>query len=147
MIVLIHNVSSVQKLVDMARLVYSMGLGLLVATRVYGAAAQSGVPEATRIALRHRGSLLVLHDLDDAIELLRPSRVYVVTAEHARRTVSPGELAVDERTIIAFSGGDPDFTLEEASKGEPIYLQGLKHRIGPIAEASIILYPIVRGSG
>ena len=136
--------SSVQKLVDMARLVYSMGFKVLVATRVYGAAAQSGIPEATRIALRHGGSLLVLQDLDDAIELLKPRNVYIVTSEYAERRVEPEGFDPGGESLLAFNGGEPDFTLEEAKKGEPIYLEGLEQRIGPIAEASIILYSIRR---
>ncbi|MCE4613199.1 MAG: RecB-family nuclease [Desulfurococcales archaeon] len=136
--------SSVQKLVDMARLVYSMGFKVLVATRVYGAAAQSGVPEATRIALKHGGSLLVLQDIDDAIDLLKPRSVYIVTSDYAERKVNPEEFNPDDGSLLAFNGGEPDFTLEEARKGQPIYLAGLEQRIGPIAEASILLYSVKR---
>ncbi len=139
----IHNVSSYQRLNDMARLVYALGLDVLVATKVYGGAAQSGVPEVTRMALKHGKSFVALPDLPDAVEVLKPDRVVIVSREHAAQTIDPGDLAVSEGTVmIVFNGGEPDFTRAEASLGTPVYFRGLDERIGAIAEAGIILYAI-----
>ncbi len=141
----IHNVSSVQRVVDMARLVYSLGLGTLVVTKAYGGAAQSGVPEAYRLALREGGRLIVLPDLEDAIELLSPDRVVLVSHEHAREMLPPERIASGRgRVLLVFSGAEPDFSAREAGLGDPVYLEGAPGRLGALAEAAIILYALRR---
>lgn len=141
---LIHNVSSVQRLLDFARLVYSLGLNTLVASKVYGAAAQSGVPEAMRLAFKLNRGLLVLSDLEDALELLKPDVTLLVSAEHAVEYIDPFNPPVySGRVLIAFNGGDPDFSAGEARFGRPVYVKGVSGRLGAIAEASLILYPLL----
>lgn len=143
---LLHNVSSVQRVVDMARLVYALGYDKLVVTKAYGGAAQSGVPEAMRLALKEGKSLIVLPDLPDALELLKPDTLLIVSRDYASHLIAPGRVPrVEGRTIVAFSGSEPDFTVEEARRGTPVYIEGVPGRLGPIAEASIILYLLGRG--
>ena len=147
----IHNVSSVQRVVDMARLTYSLGFDILVVTKAYGGAAQSGVPEAMRLALKDSRSLIILPDLDDAIELLKPDNVVAVTPRGAEHLVTgPGDAAslIKGKTMIVFSGGEPDFTASELSKAmKRVYIDGVKGKLGPVAEASILLYFITRALG
>ncbi len=148
----IHNVSSVQRVVDMARLVYSLGLGTLVVTKAYGGAAQSGVPEAYRIALKEGGRLIVLPDLEDAVELLSPDRVVIVSHDYARDRLPPEKIVdiIDNRgrILLVFSGAEPDFSAREAGLGDPVYLEGVPGRLGALAEAAIILYALRnRGEG
>ncbi len=140
----IHNVSSVQRLVDMARLIYGLGLDLLVASKVYGAAAQSGIPEVMRIALKNNKSFLILPDLGDILELLKPDLTLIVTLDNAEEFLDPFNLPVyNGRIVIAFNGGEPDFTIGEAKLGKPVYIRGVSRRLGAIAEASIILYSLL----
>ncbi len=142
---LLHNVSSVQRVVDTAKLSYALGYNTLVITKAYGGAAQSGVPEAMRIALREGKRLLVLPDLEDAIKLLHPNTVYIVSRDYASEYIAPNKIPkIEGRTLIAFSGSEPDFSIEEARRGTPIYIEGVENRLGPVAEASIILY-MLRG--
>lgn len=140
----IHNVSSVQRLVDMARLVYGLDIGLLVASRVYGAAAQSGIPEVMRFALKSGRSFLVLPDVSDVIELLKPDVTLVVTLDYAEELLDPSNPPVySGRVVIVFNGGEPDFSASEVKLGKPIYIKGVSRRLGAIAEASIILYSLL----
>jgi len=142
----IHNVSSVQRLVDMARLAYSLGLDLLVATKVYGAAAQHGIPEAMRLAFKQGRGLLVLPDLEDAIELLSPTEVILVSLEHANEEFDPLNPPVKNgKILVVFNGGEPDFTPQEIRLGKPLYIREVESRLGPIAEASVVLYGFLRG--
>jgi SpoU rRNA methylase family enzyme len=143
----IHNVSSVQRVVDMARLVYSLGLDELVVSKAYGAAAQHGIPEAMRIALKAGKSLLVLPDLDDAVELLRPDEVLIVSFERAElRDVEELIKGLEHKNVmVVFNGGEPDFSPEELKLGKTIYLPNVKARLGPIAEAGILLYFLTAG--
>ncbi len=145
LIPVIHNVSSVQRVVDMARLVYSLGLELLIVSKAYGGAAQSGVPEAMKIAMKTGKSLVVLPGLGDVVDLLKPDNLVAVTRSHAEKLVDPLNPPVYEgRTLIVFSGGEPEFTPSEIAGAEKIYLRGVETKLGPIAEAAIILYILTR---
>jgi SpoU rRNA methylase family enzyme len=145
---LLHNISSIQRMLDFTRLTLSMGFGRIVVTRAYGAAAQHGLGEVGRLTYKAGASLIVLPDLSDAVDLLKPDSVLIVSREHARVEVDPaggiGEVARG-RVLVAFNGGDPDFSPQEASLGTPIYIKGLQSRIGPLGEAALILYALLRG--
>jgi len=141
----LHNVSSVQRVVDMARLAYGLGYSVLVVTKAYGGAAQSGVPEAARLALRENKQLIVLPDLPDAVSLLKPETVLLVTRDYDPEPIAPGSPpSLEGRVLAVFSGGDPGFTPAEASMGKPVYPAGVPGRIGAIAEAALVLYSLRR---
>ena len=143
----LHNVSSIQRLVDTARLVYSLGLRDFVVTKTYGAAAQHGLPEVGRIAFKMDRGFTILPDLPDALELLKPDRVIIVTLEHARARIDPARPpSLEGLVMVVFNGGEPDFTAKEASLGEPVYIEGVEARLGPAAEAALVLYPLLRAA-
>ena len=146
-IVVLHDVASVQRLVDMARLVYGLGVKTFVASKVYGAAATNGIPEVTRLALRMGRGFYVVSTAAEAVELLRPDTVLVVSYEHGE-PVDPSEAVglFKGRTVVIFGGTDASPTREEASLGKPIYPRGAGSRLGPIAEAAIVLFPLVSRS-
>ncbi len=143
----LHNVSSIQRLVDTAKLVYALGLRELVVTKAYGAAAQHGLAEVGRLAYKLDRGFFVLPDLRDAVELIRPDKVLIVSLEHARERLDPARPPTLEGVVmIVFNGGDPDFAAHEAALGEPVYIEGVDQRLGAPAEAALILYPIIRAS-
>ena len=142
---MLHNVSSVQRVVDMARLVFSLGFNTFVVTKAYGGAAQSGVPEAMRIALKVNARLIVLPDLEDAVEIFRPDIVVAVTRTYAEEEINPVNPPVSGgRDLIVFSGGDPEFSPHELAGARKVYLEGVKGKLGPVAEAALILYHITK---
>jgi len=145
--VLVHDVSSAQRLIDMAKLVYGLGFTHLVATKVYGAAASSGVPEVTRLALRLGRSFSVLPSVKDAIELLSPDRVVVVSKEYGE-PMDPWsyaeKLAGQQSVLIIFGGIDAAPGKDVVGLGEPVYLVGAETRLTPVAEAALFLYPLSR---
>jgi SpoU rRNA methylase family enzyme len=144
LIPVVHNVSSVQRLVDVARLVYGFDIGLLVASKVYGAAAQSGIPEVMRLAFKSNKSFLVLPDIGDVLELLKPDVTLIVTFDYAGELIDPFNPPVyNGRVLVVFNGGEPDFSAGEVRFGKPIYIKGVPRRIGVVAEASIILYSLL----
>ncbi|ADL18691.1 RecB-family nuclease-like protein [Acidilobus saccharovorans 345-15] len=144
----IHNTSSVQRLVDMARIVLSMNIDLLVATKVYGAAAQSGIAEAFRLLLKAGKGLVVLPELKDAVETYDGTQVFLVDKEHAAELVDPlsGDFTAGSNSplMLVFNGSDAPFSPQELSLGKPIYIKGLSYRAGSTAEASLLLYGILR---
>ncbi len=139
----IHDVSSAQRLIDMARTVYALGADILVATRVYGAAAQNGVPEATRIALKLGKSFVALPELRDAVELFTPDTILVVSSEYGER-LPAGKMRelVQGKTMLVFGGSDPGLSRQDIAVGRAIYFEGVEGRLSPVAEAALILYTL-----
>lgn len=143
----LHNTSSVQKLVDMAKVVLSLGMDVLVTTKVYGAAAQSGIAEAYRLLLKSGKGLVVLPELSDVAEVYRGFQVLLVDKEHAQDLIDPlsdDVTKLGENVLLVFNGSDSPFTPQELSLGRPIYIRGLSYRAGSSAEASLLLYSLMR---
>jgi SpoU rRNA methylase family enzyme len=141
----LHNTSSVQRLLDFARLVLALGLKEIVVTKTYGAAAQHGLGELGRLVYKGGGSLLVLPDLPDAVELLSPDTTLIVSRSAGSEPFDPmNPPRLSGRILVAFNGGDPDFSSNELSLGKPIYPLNTRSRLGPAAEAALVLYPLLR---
>ncbi len=75
----IHNPASVQKLLDAVRVSLGFGVRTIVVTKAVGTAAQQGIPEAFRLVLKSGVALVVLPDIKDAVELLRPDNIYFLS--------------------------------------------------------------------
>ena len=147
-ILVIYDVSSAQRLIDTARLAYGMGLRQVVAVKVYGAAASSGVPEVNRLALKLGHGFAVLPSLRDFVELYQPRRIVVVSREYGEPVEAKeiaAKLHAEEGVSALILGGiDPAPGKEAASIGEALYLRGAETRLGPVAEAAIILHELLK---
>ncbi len=140
--IILHNVSSIQRVHDIARLVFSAGEKfMLVITKPTGAAAQIAIPEVFRDAYKYNKPIIVLPDLKDAIELLKPDKTYTLTPEYGKK-VNLHELEIKPKTAFIVAGSEPGLSKNEALLGEPIYIQGFSSWIGPIGEAAIIIHTI-----
>ncbi|MDP8003078.1 MAG: RecB-family nuclease [Caldisphaera sp.] len=137
----IHNVSSVQKLIDMARLSFGLGYKNIIISKAYGGAAQNGVAEVFKIALKEGRGVVVLPDLKDAVELYNPKKIILIDKENAKDEIDIVNPPVNKDLVfVVINGSDTSFSPTELSLGEPIYIKGVNGRIGSIAEASLILY-------
>ncbi len=143
-IIVFHEVSSVQRLQDMAKLAYGFANEtILVVTKPSGAAAQIGIPEIGRLAYRNNKPLIVLPDIKDAIELLKPKIVLTISDKYGE-PLSIDKIAEilsnsNDTVMIIASGTETGLSKEEAYLGKPIKppTQG---DIGPIASTAILLY-------
>ncbi len=143
LLAVIHNVSSIQRLVDSVRAAYALGVDGVIVTKAYGAAAQHGLAEVGRIAFKEGKTIAVLPDLKDILDLVKPDHFLVVTAEHASQEIDPSSPPrLDGVVVVAFNGGEPDFAAHEAKLGTPIYIRGLKRRVGVVAEIGLVLYAL-----
>ncbi len=147
-LVALHDVSSAQRLIDMARLVYGLGLRQFIATKLYGAAASSGVPDVMRMALRLNRGFYVLPHVKDVVEVFGPDKVIIVSRDYGE-VVSVDDiiarLSSDAgKALLVFGGTEASPGRDVAGLGESLYPAGLEARVGPIAEAAIILYPLAR---
>lgn len=144
LVVVLNNVSSPQRLVDIAKLVYSLS-GLkasLVATRVSGMAAQSGVPEVSRYAFRKGKPFLVLPSLQDALDLLRPNRILVLAKTEASKNLEEVVGGLEGRVAILVNGSDSPPTKTELALGEHVAVTGFDESLPPQAALSVMLYLI-----
>ncbi len=141
----LHNVSSVQRLVDSVKTAYSLGAKTFVVTKAYGGAAQSGVAEAMRISLKLNKQFIVLPDLDDVVELLHPDRILLLTYDYSKDTIDLENMKeLNGRILVVVSGSDPEFSSSELKLGEPVYFKDSPGKIGPIGELALILYTLAR---
>ena len=145
-LVVMHDVSSAQRLIDMARLVYGLGLRQFIATKLYGAAASSGVPDVMRLALRLNRGFHVLPHVRDAVEAFGPSKVILVSHDYGESlSLSDivARLSSEKKVLLVFGGSETAPGKDIAGLGEAIYPAGLEARVGPVAEAAIILYSLI----
>jgi len=145
----LHNIHSVQRVIDMVRVVKAFKniVSTLIITKAVGAAAQSGIPEAFKIAFKESLKIIYLQDLNDIIELVNPEKVYLITPIGSNKKECGirnliKELKEGKRVVIIFCGLDAGFTKSELKLGEPLFIDGLGTHIGPAGEAAIILYEV-----
>jgi SpoU rRNA methylase family enzyme len=119
MFVIFHNFASQIKLEEMARTALAYGNDLVVVSKATGMAAQSGIPTVSRLVFEKGGRLLVTHSLEEALETLKPDRVFLIT-DLAEEELNPSE--VGERDAVVFFGNYPVKKEEEL---------GIKKFIGP----------------
>ncbi|MGC9134105.1 RecB-family nuclease [Caldisphaera sp.] len=136
----IHNISSVQKLIDMARLSFGFGYKNIIITKAYGGAAQNGVAEVFKISLKENKGVVVLPDLKDVIDLYNPKKVILIDKENSKDEIDIVNPPVNNDLMLVFNGSDSSFSPSEISLGEPYYIKGVKGKIGSVAEAALLLY-------
>lgn len=108
MIVVYHDVHSVAKLQEIARIVFAYdNVDLFVISRPQGSAAQTGVPEIHLAAAKKGKRILIVPDLKDAVDVLKPERVFIITRK-AEKEFNPEE--VGEKDMIVIAGTEPDAT-------------------------------------
>ena len=144
----IHNISSPQRLKDIARIVFSSGdlVKALVVTKPTGLAAQAGLPEVMVQAYKLSRTVLVFPSLSDAMELIQPDTLYLVARSTQENYLELQEFMTEirnkKRVLIAVHGEDANFSREDLSKGKPIFIKGFSLPIGPVAEVAILIYSI-----
>lgn len=139
----LHNAYSAQRLIESARTVYGLNFKLFVVTKASGSAAQVGVPEAQKLAMKIGGSFAFLPDLPDAIEILRPDRIIlVVPKKYASASLVEVLKEAAGRIMIVFGGSEPGLSKKELELGVPAYIEGVEEDLGPVGLLAIVLYEI-----
>jgi|YelNatPaOPRAMG01_1025707.scaffolds.fasta_scaffold08133_5 SpoU rRNA methylase family enzyme len=146
-IIVLHNVHNIYKIVEMAKLCDIFDVDLFVISRAIGSAAQQGISEASKLIFKRSKMLLIVNDLKEAIDLIKPLKVYLLSVKpHAQNPLNIGDLLkkLDQEDImIVFPGLDSGFSRNELALGEPVFLEFLVNKDpGSIAAAAIILYEI-----
>ncbi len=153
LILVYNNVGSAGKVESFVEVALGFGIAdLIVISRAYGAAAQSGIPAASKRVFKEGGRLLVVSELREAIELLNPEEVYVLEPKErgGSEELDYEELAkkVKERKIMIVIGGEsPGNPLREQEMAKAVVWVGTERNIGPQASLGILLYELSRRIG
>ncbi len=131
MIIVYHNIHSQIKLEEFARTVFSYDIELFVVSKATGVAAQGGIPFVSRLAFEKNRKVLIVKDIFDAVELLKPKKIYLVT-DDVDKKLSKND--IDNDTMIVFFGYHP--IDKERELGECVTV---KKGASEIAEVGIIL--------
>ncbi|RTZ68945.1 MAG: hypothetical protein DSZ30_03360 [Aquificaceae bacterium] len=117
MFVVFHNFASQIKLEEMARTALAYGAKLVVVSKATGMASQAGIPTVSRLVFEKGGRLLVTHTLEEALELLKPKKVYLIT-DLAQEELKKEE--IEEGNAYVFFGNYP--VKKEEQLGEMRYI-------------------------
>ncbi len=132
---------------ETAQVVYGLGFQNFIVSRAEGSAAQTGVPDANRMAIKMKRTFMVLPDLQDVIELLEVERpLLVVSPVLTRERLDLADLSKtvnsDKKTVVVLSGSNSSFSRKEMDLGECKSLDA-QIDIGPAGTASVILYALL----
>ena len=133
--VVVDNTSSIARVVEFAKVTYGFGIKNLVLTHVYGSAAQQGVPEAFKVALRYSANLIILSTIKDALSVLNPSHVIVLRRPGPQvRHIS--ELKPEGRVVVIVDGSDQDIKVDAPNVA---YAYAVDGDVGGIAQLAVAL--------
>lgn len=137
----LHNVYSQQRVVEVARVVYGLGFRVFVVTKASGSAAQAGVPEAQKLALKLGKVFAYLPDLSDAIEVFKPTQVLLfITKKYAQAPLSEAVKGLAGRVMAVFGGSDPGLSKRELEIGLAVYPDNVEEDVGSTGLVAISLY-------
>ena len=144
--VVLHNVHSASKTIETAQVVYGLGFSNFVVSKAEGSAAQAGVPDANRLAMKMKSNFMVLPDLKDVFEVLKIEHPLMITSPVlVKERLDFGELSKQvksgERVAIILSGSNNSFSRKEMDLGTCRSLEA-RVDIGPSGTAAIVLYSL-----
>jgi SpoU rRNA methylase family enzyme len=144
--VVLHNVHSTSKTVETAQVVYGLGFQNYVVSKAEGSAAQSGVPDANRLAVKMKRNFIVLPNLPDVLEILKIDHPLMVTSpkltkERLDFSEITALLESGKRVALILSGSTSSFSRREMDLGISKSLHA-EVDIGPAGTAAIILYAL-----
>ncbi|MCC6032588.1 MAG: RecB-family nuclease [Desulfurococcaceae archaeon] len=146
LVVVVNNVSSPQRLIDFAKLVYGLTnlRSSLVFTRVSGMAAQTGIPEVGRYLFRLGKPLLILPTPQDVIDLLKPDKVLVLAKTEVSKDIEEVASGLRGKVALVVNGGDTPPSKTELSLGDHVMVGELDPSTPPQAALAITLYVIAK---
>lgn len=146
--VVLHNVHSTSKTIETAQVVYGLGFQNYVVSKAEGSAAQSGVPDANRLAVKMKRNFMVLPDLPDVIETLQIDHPILVaspklTKDHLESSEVSALLKSGKRVALILSGSTSSFSRKEMDRGICKSLHA-EVDIGPAGTIAVILYSLAK---
>ncbi|WP_423793097.1 RecB-family nuclease [Methanocaldococcus indicus] len=139
MFICLHNTYSAKQVEEFGRIAFGFDVNTVIITKATASAAQSGVPTLQKMAYKLGKNMLFFEDLDDAIELLRPEKIYLI----GNKNICDEKLNFEEvgkNDLVVFCGANTGFTKLELEKGLGRYI--VENEIGALGNLAIFLYEI-----
>ncbi len=111
---------------------------VVVITRPGGLAAQTGVPEAWKHAHKSGIAFSVLPDLPDAIDIYRPSEIYMFSRN--REWIDFKNIEIRGDTMLVFPSGEQPLGKEVLERARCVGFPEFLRDLGPVQSLSIALY-------
>lgn len=147
--VVIHNISSVQRIIDITKFIYLYTkpneVSVLVLSKVSGSAAHTGLPEVSKIAYKLERQLLITNNIDEAINILKPEKVFIITSQIKSKT-SASELVEEARktsVMLVLPGSESAFSKQDIALGKPANIKGIDEDMGVLPYVIITLYTLI----
>lgn len=138
-IVILHNVTSPQRVVEFVSICSALNFKHVIISKPGGAAAQMGIPQAFKIAVKNKVFLSILPDIKDVAELYNPEEMlFFVPPESAEKEYDPNILN-ERKVALVFGGMEPGLSRRETEIGTRVHV-GLPSFIGTLGLAAIVLY-------
>lgn len=135
--VVVYNISSASKMLEFAKLTYGFGLRKLVLAKIFGAAAQQ-IGDLFKLAFKMGKEVLVLNDLFDVIDVLRPDAILALSKpDVAEPLVVPDA----SRLALIVHGSDFSFSQKELPQGAKV-VYAVDRDIGSLGQLAIALYTL-----
>ena len=145
--IIVHNVSSVQRLTDIARfiLTYTMKqeVPLLVLSRVSGSAAQTGLAEVSKLAYKLGRPILITEGLEDALQIIKPEKSFIVLSQGERVDNVLKEFEENRKVALILPGSEAAFSKYEISLATPIKINELSEENGIVPLIAIAIHEII----
>lgn len=135
-VVAAYNVSSVPKMLELAKITYGFGIRRFALIKVFGAAAQQ-IGDLFKLAFKLGGEVLVFNDINDAVEVLKPDVVYALGSKGAK----PVERA-EGRLLLLVHGADLPFSPRELPPSA-VAVYAVEKDIGSAGQLAIALYKLL----
>lgn len=141
----LYSPSSVQKLLDFLKTVYTVKSLIPVIIKPFGAAAQVGIPEAHRIAYKLGKPLIVLPELSDLKGILKCDPLYYLS-EEGQEVDFPTLLSgiSNKRVALTLSSGEQEPSGKELEGFTTIWLREVPAGVPCTALAGILVYEVSR---
>jgi SpoU rRNA methylase family enzyme len=124
-----------------------LGFKTVVVSKPSGAAAQAGVPEAQKLALKRGKALVVLSELEDVMEIFKPTLLIFITPKKYAKEEFDAERILSETqkgaVAIVFGGSEPGVSAKELELGVSMHIN-VEDDLGPLGFAAIVLHAIAR---
>ena len=145
--IVLHNTHAVSKVIETAQVVYGLGFNNFIVSKAEGSAAQSGVPEANKIAMKMNRSFMILPGLKDVISLLEVEKPLMITSPVlTKERIDIHDLTEriknNEKVVIVLSGSNSSFSRKEMDLGDCFSLEA-RIDIGPAGTIAIILHGLL----
>jgi len=148
-LVVLNNVNSPSRLVDFVKVALSnnkVKIAAVVASRVSGMAAQTGVPEASKYAIKKNKAFFVLPTLQEVIELLKPDKVYIVVNSEVAKSLTEVKGEINGRVMLVFNGVEGSLSKSELALGEHIRIEDYEETPPAPVSLAIVLKELTKST-